>query len=62
MTKAVVLLVLLALPHTSRAQQAVPPSDPPDGAIVASAQVSGFELKRLSPGLQGVEVVQLSSW
>ena len=48
MTKAALLLALLALPLTARAQ----PTDPPDGAIVASAQVSGFDLGRLSPGLQ----------
>lgn len=48
MTKAVLVLALLAVPLTTRAQ----PSDPPDGAIVASAQVSGFDLARLSPGLQ----------
>ena len=48
MTKAVLLLALLALPHAAVAQ----PTDPPDGAIVASAQVSGFDLGRLSPGLQ----------
>jgi hypothetical protein len=48
MTKAALVLALLALPLTTRAQ----PTDPPDGAIVASAQVSGFDLGRLSPGLQ----------
>lgn len=48
MTKAVLVLALLAVPLTTRAQ----PTDPPDGAIVASAQVSGFDLGRLSPGLQ----------
>jgi hypothetical protein len=48
MTKAVLLLALLAVPLTTWAQ----PTDPPDGAIVASAQVSGFDLGRLSPGLQ----------
>ena len=36
------------MPLTTWAQ----PTDPPDGAIVASAQVSGFDLGRLSPGLQ----------
>ncbi len=48
MTIAALVLALLALPLTARAQ----PTDPPDGAIVASAQVSGFDLGRLSPGLQ----------
>ena len=48
MTKAALVLALLAVPLTARAQ----PTDPPDGAIVASAQVSGFDLGRLSPGLQ----------
>jgi hypothetical protein len=48
MTKAALVLALLALPLTALAQ----PTDPPDGAIVASAQVSGFDLGRLSPGLQ----------
>jgi hypothetical protein len=48
MTIAALLLALLAVPVTIQAQ----PTDPPDGAIVASAQVSGFDLGRLSPGLQ----------
>lgn len=48
MTKAVLVLALLSVPLTIQAQ----PTDPPDGAIVASAQVSGFDLGRLSPGLQ----------
>jgi Omp85 superfamily domain len=48
MTKAALVLALLALPLTAWAQ----PTSPPDGAIVASAQVSGFDLGRLSPGLQ----------
>jgi len=48
MTKAALVLVLLAVPLTTWAQ----PTDPPDGAIVASAQVSGFDLGHLSPGLQ----------
>jgi hypothetical protein len=48
MTKAVLVLALTALPLTALAQ----PTDPPDGATVASAQVSGFDLGRLSPGLQ----------
>jgi hypothetical protein len=48
MTTAALVLALLAVPLTTRGQ----PTDPPDGAIVASAQVSGFDLGRLSPGLQ----------
>ena len=48
MTTAALVLALLAVPMTIQAQ----PADPPDGAIVASAQVSGFDLGRLSPGLQ----------
>ena len=52
MTKATLLLALLALPLTAWAQPPASPTDPPDGAIVASAQVSGFDLGRLSPGLQ----------
>ena len=54
MTKAALVLALalalslVALPSTALAQ----PTDPPDGVIVASAQVSGFDLGRLSPGLQ----------
>src|SRR6188508_2795120 len=56
MTKAVLVLALLAVPMATWAQPTVPPTispnDPADGAIVASAQVSGFDLGRLSPGLQ----------
>src|SRR5262245_61806291 len=48
MTKAVLLFALLTVPLSAWAQ----PTDPPDGAIVASAQVSGFDLRDLSPGLQ----------
>jgi hypothetical protein len=48
MTKAALVLALIALPLTALAQ----PTDPADGVIVASAQVSGFDLGRLSPGLQ----------
>jgi hypothetical protein len=44
----VALMALLVVPLTAFAQQ----PDPPDGAIVSSAQVSGFDLGRLSPGLQ----------
>lgn len=49
---AFVMLALLAVPVIAWTQPAVSPADPADGAIVASAQVSGFELGRLSPGLQ----------
>ena len=52
MTTAALVLALLAAPLTAWAQPTPSPTDPPDGAIVASAQVSGFELGRLSPGLQ----------
>jgi hypothetical protein len=41
-------LALLAGPATTLARQ----TDPPEGATIASAQVSGFDLARLSPGLQ----------
>lgn len=52
MTKAALVLALLVLPLTVWAQTTAPPAEPPDGVIVASAQVSGFDLGRLSPGLQ----------
>jgi hypothetical protein len=40
-------------PQPADSQQADPqPADPPQGAPIASAQVSGFDLGRLSPGLQ----------
>lgn len=48
MKTSLLLVALLALPLPAIAQQ----PDPPEGAIVASAQVSGFELRKLSPGLQ----------
>ena len=48
MITAALVLALLSVPLTALAQ----PTDPRDGAIVASAQVSGFDLGRLSPGLQ----------
>jgi hypothetical protein len=44
----VVLLALLVSPPGTHAQ----PVDPPEGATVVSAQVSGFDLGELSPGLQ----------
>ena len=48
MTKLGLLLALLTLPLAAHAQQI----DPPEGATIGSAQVSGFDLGRLSPGLQ----------
>lgn len=52
------LLVLLAWLVIALPVQAQPP-DPPEGATVASAQVSGFDLGRLSPGLQD-EIARLA--
>jgi hypothetical protein len=46
--KLLALLVVLATPLATQAQE----PDPPDGTTVSSAQVSGFDLGRLSPGLQ----------
>ncbi len=48
MTTLGLLLALLTLPLAAHAQQI----DPPEGATIGSAQVSGFDLGRLSPGLQ----------
>jgi Omp85 superfamily domain len=48
MKKLGLLLALVVLPLTALAQQI----DPPEGATISSAQVSGFDLRRLSPGLQ----------
>ena len=48
MTKLGLLLALLVLPLPARAQQI----DPPEGVTISSAQVSGFDLGQLSPGLQ----------
>lgn len=42
------LVMILASVDTTLAQQ----QDPPEGARIASVQVSGFELNKLSPGLQ----------
>ncbi len=42
------VLAWLAMPLPAFAQQ----TDPPEGATISSAQVSGFDLDRLSPGLQ----------
>jgi hypothetical protein len=42
------LLALLVMSLPAHAQQ----TDPPEGATIGSAQVSGFDLGRLSPGLQ----------
>src|SRR6478752_111202 len=52
MMKSALVLALLVLPSLAWAQDTPQPADPPDGAIVASAQVSGFDLEQLSPGLQ----------
>jgi hypothetical protein len=52
MTKAALVIALLVLPLTAWAQPTGSLTEPPDGALVASAQVSGFDLGRLSPGLQ----------
>jgi hypothetical protein len=45
---ALLLVAWMALPAVVHSQQ----PDPPDGATMASAQVSGFDLRKLSPGLQ----------
>src|SRR5689334_7568414 len=44
MTKAALVFALLAVPLAAWAQPPVSATDPPDGAIVSSAQVSGFDL------------------
>jgi hypothetical protein len=49
------LLALLVLPMAAHAQQ----PEPPEGATISSAQVSGFDLGRLSPGLQD-EIARLA--
>lgn len=54
MKKLAAMLALL-MPLTAYAQQ----TDPPEGAIIRSAQVSGFDLGRLSPGLQD-EIARLA--
>ena len=43
-----VLVFLLASPFLSHAQE----TEPPDGARISAVRVSGFEMTRLSPGLQ----------
>jgi Omp85 superfamily domain len=50
MRKLGLLLALLLIPLGPAAAQE--PADPPEGATISSAQVSGFDLARLSPGLQ----------
>jgi hypothetical protein len=55
LTAPVVLLALLLSPSAARAQ----PVDPPEGATIVSAQVSGFDLRDLSPGLQD-EIARLA--
>src|SRR6187431_215636 len=42
------LLVLLLTAVTAAAQE----TEPPEGAKIAAAQVSGFDVTKLSPGLQ----------
>ena len=42
-------LLLMALPYASALAQDI---EPPDGTRIASVQVSGLDLNRLSPGLQ----------
>ena len=42
------LVLLLTLPPAARAQEI----EPPEGTRIGSAQVSGLDLDRLSPGLQ----------
>jgi hypothetical protein len=46
--KTVVLVLVMVASTAAHAQ----PPDPPEGATIGSAQVSGFDLGRLSPGLQ----------
>ena len=56
MRTLVLLLALLAMPlHVASAQNA----EPPEGTIITSAQVSGLDLARLSPGLQA-EIAKLA--
>ena len=47
-TLVLVALLLVTLTPAAHAQQ----TEPPDGARIASAQVSGIDLSKLSPGLQ----------
>src|SRR5262245_28300675 len=49
MRKLGLLLALLLMPLLAAAQE---PPAPPEGATISSAHVSGFDLGRLSPGLQ----------
>ena len=46
------VLALFVIPVTAWTQTPDQAIDPQDGAIVATAQVSGFDLRDLSPGLQ----------
>jgi outer membrane protein assembly factor BamA len=46
--KTVALVLVMVASTAAHAQ----PPDPPEGATIGSAQVSGFDLERLSPGLQ----------
>lgn len=52
---SLVLLALLLSPPAAYAQ----PADPPEGATIVTAQVSGFDLRGLSPGLQD-EIARLA--
>ena len=56
LTRSVVIALLLLAPSLALAQE----NTPPDGTRIASAQVSGLELSRLSPGLQE-EIGKLNS-
>jgi Omp85 superfamily domain len=55
MKTLLLLLSLLVVAPPAQAQQV----DPPEGATIASAQVSGFDLGQLSPGLQD-EIARLA--
>ena len=48
LARHVVIALLLLAPSVAHAQE----TTPPDGTPIASAQVSGLDLSRLSPGLQ----------
>jgi hypothetical protein len=48
----IVMLLVFAGALPARAQERTQEIEPPDGTKINSAQVSGFEITRLSPGLQ----------